>query len=159
MKNLVLKIEPMRNSNEPLEIICFRDSNNAGDPVSRQSISGFILYVPGVLVSWQWKAQKSISLSRSEAAYIALSEATKEVMFVVQLLGSMKIAIKYPVMVKVDKIGAIFMASNIATTCHTKHVDIWYKFVNEYAEDRVVEVVFVKSTDNDSNILTKKLKC
>ena len=53
--------------------------------------------------------------------------------------------------------GAIFMASNITTTCHTKHVDIRYKYVNEYVEDRVVQIVFVKSADNDSNILTKNL--
>ena len=52
-------------------------------------------------------------------------------MFAVQLLGTMKIAVKYPVTVRVDNMGAIFMASNIMTTCHTKHVDIRYKYVNE----------------------------
>ena len=51
-------------------------------------------------------------------------------MFVVQLLGNMKIA-KYPVMVRVNDVGAIFMASNITTTCCTKHVDIRYKYINE----------------------------
>ena len=87
--------------------------------------------------------------------YFALSEPVKEVMFVVQLLGSMKIVVKYPVMVRVNNMGAIFMASNITITCHTKHVDIRYKHVNEYVEDGVVKIVFVKSADNDSNILTK----
>ena len=52
-KNLGLKIKPTGNSNEPWEIICFSDSNCVGDLVSRQSISGFILHVLGVLVSWQ----------------------------------------------------------------------------------------------------------
>ena len=89
--------------------------------------------------------------------YIAISEAVKEVMFVVQLLGSMKIVIKYPVTVRVDNVGAIFMASNITTMCCTMHVDIRYKYVNEYVEDGAVEIVFVKSAVNDSNIL-KKLK-
>ena len=49
-KNLRLEIKPMRNSNKPLEIICFRDSNYAVDLVSRKSISGFTIYVLGVLV-------------------------------------------------------------------------------------------------------------
>ena len=89
--------------------------------------------------------------------YIPLSEAIKEVMFVVQLLESMQIAVKYPVTARVDNIGAIFMASNVTTTCHTKHVDIWYKYVNEYVEDGIVKIIFVKSADNDSNILTKNL--
>ena len=65
----------------------------------------------------------------------------------------MKILVKYQVMVRVNNIGVIFMASNITTTCHTKHVDIRYKYVNEYVEDRVVKIMFAKSTDNDSDIL------
>ena len=52
-KNLGLKIEPMGNSNKPWEIICFSDSDYVGDLVSRRSISGFILYVLDVPVSWQ----------------------------------------------------------------------------------------------------------
>ena len=49
------------------------------------------------------------------------------------------------------------MASNITTTCHTKHVDFRYKYGNEYVENRVVKIIFVKSSDNDNNILTKNL--
>ena len=109
----------------------------------------------GVLVSLQSKLQKSVSLSSSEAEYIALSEAVKEVMFMVQMLGSMQIVIKYPVMVRVDNIGAILIANNVTTTCHMKHLDIWYKYVNEFVEDEIVKIIFSKSADNDSNILTK----
>ena len=51
-KKLRLRIEPMGNSDEPWEIICFSNSDYVGDLVRRQSISGFILYVLGVPVSW-----------------------------------------------------------------------------------------------------------
>ena len=47
--------------------------------------------------------------------------------------------------------------AEITTMCHTKHVDIRYKYVNEYVEDRVVKIGFVQSAENDSNILTKNL--
>ena len=76
-------------------------------------------------------------------------------MFMIQLLRSIKISGKLPVMVRVDNIGAIFMVSYITTTPCTKHVDNRYKYVNEYVEDAVVEIIFVKSTENDSNILPK----
>ena len=78
-------------------------------------------------------------------------------MFVAQLLERMQIVVKYPVMVRVDNVGAIFMASNIMTTSHMKHVDIWYKYVNEYVEDGIVKIIFVKSADNNSDILTKNV--
>ena len=102
-KNLVLKIEPMQNSNKLWEIVCFGDNDYAGDPVSKKSMSGFILYVLSVPFSWQSKLQKSVSLSSLEAEYTDLPEAVKEVMFIIQLLGSMKILVKYPVTVRVDK--------------------------------------------------------
>ena len=123
-ENLGLRLEPMGNSNEPWEIICFSDSDYVGDLVNRRSISGFVLYVLGVPVSWRSKSQKSVSLSNSEVKHIALSEAVREVMFVAQLLESMQIVVKYPVMVRVDNVGAIFMASNITAMSHTENIDI-----------------------------------
>ena len=51
-KNLGIKIEPMGNSSKPREIKGFSNGDHAGHPVSRQSISGFILYVLGVPVFW-----------------------------------------------------------------------------------------------------------
>ena len=101
------------------------------EPVSRRNISGFIFYVLGVLVSWQSKWQKSVSLSRSEVEYVALSKSVKEKKLIIQLLGSMKFSVKYPVMVRVDNLGAIFMASNITTSFHTKCIDIRYKYGNK----------------------------
>ena len=32
-----------------------------------------------------------------------------------------------------------------------------YKYVNEYVDDGAVKIIFIKSADNDSNILTKNL--
>ena len=93
----------------------------------------------------------------SEVECVAFSDGVKEVMLVVQLLGSMKILVKYPVMISVDNVEAILMATNITTTPYTKHVDIRYKYVNEYVEDRIVKIIFVKYADNDSDIITKNL--
>ena len=42
------------------------------------------------------------------------------------------------------------------TTSCTKHVDIQYKYVYENV-DRIVKIIFVKSADNDSDILTKNV--
>ena len=67
----------------------------------------------------------------------------------------MNISVKLSVMVRVDNIGTIFMASTITITSHTKYIDIGYKYVSKYVEDKVAEIIFVKSADNDSNILTK----
>ena len=97
-------------------------------------------------------------LSSSKSEWVALLEAAKEVTFMIQLLGNMKSSVKLPVMVRVDNLGAIFVASNITTISCTKHVEIRYKYVGEYLEDGAVKIIFVKLIENDNNVLTKKLK-
>ena len=59
----------------------------------------------------------------------------------------MKISVKLHVMVRADSMGAIFMAGNVTTMSHTKHVDIEYKYVNYFIVDGIVEIVFAKSTE------------
>ena len=138
-------------------MVCFTDSDYAGDPESQRSVSGYIIYVHGVPVCWKSKAQRSVTLSSTEAEWVALSEAVKDIIFMLNLLGSMKIEVRLPVTVRVDNIGAIFMSQNVTTTSNTKHVDIRTKFVFEYQEDGVIKIVFVRSEDNDSDIMTKNL--
>ena len=50
-KNFGMKLEPTRNAKKPLEIVCFSYSNYVEDPISRRSLSGFILCVPCVTFS------------------------------------------------------------------------------------------------------------
>ena len=70
--NFGLKSEPSENCNELWEIECFSNSGYAGDPISRRSIKGFILNGLGVLVSWQSKVHRSMTLSSPEAEWVAL---------------------------------------------------------------------------------------
>ncbi len=85
-----LHIEPIQGNEQSWVLISFSDSDYAGDPDSRRSVSGFVDYVYGVPISWRSKAQCSVALSTSEAEWVAASEAVKDVMFVLQLLQSMK---------------------------------------------------------------------
>ena len=56
-KILGFKLESFRNDSKPCDIVCFSNSDYAGDPVSRRSVSGFILCDFGPPVSWQLKMQ------------------------------------------------------------------------------------------------------
>ena len=121
--------------------------NYANDPETRRSVSGYIVYVHGVPVVWKSQAQQSVTLSSTEAEWFALSEAVKEVRFLQQqLCKSMQIQTQLPVIVRVDN------------TARTKHIDVRTKFVKEFCEDGIIKIIFVRSEDNDSDILTKNLQ-
>ena len=157
-EDLGLKISPkIQDSWKPWDLVCYSDSDYAGDPDTRRSVSGYVLFVQGVPVSWRSKANKTVTLSSTEAEWIALSEAVKEVMFVVQLLDSMRIKYHLPVTVRVDNIGAIFMSKNINTSSRTKHVDVRTKYVNEFCENGIIKIIFISSSENISDIMSKNL--
>ena len=135
-RNLAIRIKPIPFGEEELwEIVAFSDSDFAGDCETRISIAGFVLYLMGVPISWKSKGMKSVTLSSSEAEYVALSEAAKEVKFVYQVMKSLGLKAKMPIIIRVDNIGAIFMSNNVAVSQRTKHVDCRFKFVQEFVFD------------------------
>ena len=58
----------------------YTDADYAGDEDSRKSTSGYLMTYAGGAVSWQSRLQKCVSLSTTDAEYIAAVEAAKEVL-------------------------------------------------------------------------------
>ena len=120
-------------------------------------MTGFIIYLRGVPVSWKSRGQKSVTLSSTEAEFVALSEAAKEIKFIVQVLESMKQKIEFPIIVRVDNVGAIGLSKNLSTSQRTKHIDVRYHFVREFVEEGFIKITFVKSEENHADIFTKNV--
>ena len=139
------------------EIRAYSDSDFAGDTDTRKSVSGFVIYLCGAAISWRSKGQKSVSLSSTEAEYIAILEVAMEILYIAGILKFLGVKIKYPIEVNVDNIGAVYLAKNATTGNRTKHIDTRYHFVREYIEDGIVKVIFVRSENNDVDIFTKNV--
>jgi hypothetical protein len=135
----------------------FCDSDWAGYSETRISVTGLILYLMNVPVCWRSKSQKGVTLSSTEAEYVVMSEVVKEVKFKIYLLCDICIEVELPIIVKTDNIGAMFMAQNSSSGMRTRHVDTWYHFVRENLDDRIIKIEFIKSVENQSDILTKNV--
>jgi len=139
-------------------LVSFSDSDWAGDKDNRRSINGFIIFLCGVPIVWRSKQQKTVALSSSEAEFVAISEAVKEILFVLQLLRTMNIPVEMPIKVRVDNMGAIFMSENASSGIRTRHVDTRYHFVREQVAEKIVEIIFVRTEDNKADGFTKNVK-
>jgi hypothetical protein len=108
---------------------------------------------------WKSKSEQGVSLSSSEAEYYAMAEAVKAVKFVgiFHLLQAIGIKVAMPITIEVDNIGAIFMAENINTNSHTKHINMSFHFVCKYIEEGGIKIVFVKTEDNKADSFTKNV--
>jgi hypothetical protein len=101
-----------------------------------------------VPVCWRSKSQKGVTLSSTEAEYVAISEAVKEVKFIYYLLRDIGIEVKLPIIVKSDNVGAMFMAQNSSSGVRTRHVDTRYRFVRENLDDGIMKIEFIRSVEN-----------
>ena len=78
-KSFGLKLKPsLLPSNNEWSMTVYTDSDWAGDKTSRRSISGYVIFLMGCPIIWKSKQQVSVTLSSTEAEYVALSEAAKE---------------------------------------------------------------------------------
>ena len=78
----------------------------------------------------------------------------KEIIFVKGILESMKIKLQLPIKVHVDNKGEIFISQNPKVK-RTKNIDTRYHFICQYIKDGVIEIEFIQSEKNKSDIMTK----
>jgi hypothetical protein len=62
-----------------------------------------------------------------------------------------------PITVKMDNVGAMFMAQNASSGVRTRHIDTRYHYVRENLEEGIFNIELVKSIENDSDIFTKNV--
>ena len=155
-KNQTLKMKVQRRDGI-FNINGYSDADYAGDKDTRRSISGLIIYLCGIPIAWRSKGQKAVTLSSTESESCALLELCSEIIFVKQILESVQVEVEYPIIVKVDNVGAIFLASNPILSQRTKHISVRQHFIREFVQGGIIKVIFVRSRNNDADIFTKKL--
>ena len=88
---------------------------------------------------------------------VAMSEAVKEILFILQVLNSVGVAVETPVIVRVDNMGAIFLAENPNSSSRMRHIDIRWHFTRNLTKDKVIFIVFCVSAENKSDGMTKNV--
>ena len=86
-----------------------------------QATSGYAMFLGNEIVSWLSRQQHNIILSSTEAEYVGMTEAFKQISWIQNLLSEMRFKIK-SILLLVDNQGAMFLASNPAQEGHTKHM-------------------------------------
>ena len=132
------------------------DSDWAANSNNRRSQTGFFLKLASGPISWTSHAQKTVALSSTEAEYMALSDCSRQVVWVYILLGELGYQLKL-VPICGDNQGSIFIASNPVTEKRSKHINIRYHYIHEVIRRKIVEVYFIAGEENPTDILTKNL--
>lgn len=121
-----------------------------------KSTSGYVFMLSGGAVSWSSKLQPVVALSTAEAEYIALAEATKEALFLRNLLEELH-APQGTVVIHEDNRSTIRMAENPMTTPRSKHIALRYHFIREHVGNGDITLRYIESGEMVADALTKAL--
>ena len=137
-------------------LITCTNSDWASDSNNRQSQTGYFLKLAGGAISWTSHVQKTVALSSTEAEYMALSDCSRQVVWMHTLMGELGYHLK-PIPICGNNQGSIFITFNPVTEKRSKHIDIHYHYIREVVERKFAEIFFIDGDKNPADLLTKNL--
>lgn len=159
------------DSNRGLE--CFVDADWAGswtddsshDPLSAHSRTGFVIMYAGCPIVWKSTMQSLVSLSSTEAEYIALSSALREVIGIINLLNELKIrSFAFNQAIPVvkcrtfeDNMSCIEIATNHRTRPRTKHLSVRLHHFRSHIVAKTISIEHISTKEQIADMFTKPL--
>nr|GEW73995.1 retrovirus-related Pol polyprotein from transposon TNT 1-94 [Tanacetum cinerariifolium] len=123
---------------------------------TRRSTSGSAQFLGDKLVSWSSKKQKSTAVSTIEAEYIAMSGCCAQILWMRSQLTDYSFDFnKIPLYC--DNRSVIALCCNNIQHSRSKHIDIHHHFIQDQVERGVVELYFVTTDYQLTDIFTKAL--
>lgn len=136
-------------------ILGFVDADWANCPEDRKSYTGFVFILAGCPVSWESRKQRTVTLSSTEAEYMALSEASKEAIYLKRLVSNLGFNSMAHVCIRCDNNGARKLAENPVFHNRSKHIDVRHHFVREALKSGVMEIQYTPTGEMAADLLTK----
>lgn len=145
-----------RSTSKPLT--GFVDADWGGDVDTRTSRTGYIFKLAGAAVSWESRKQRSVATSSTEAEYMALTEASREAVYLRRLLNELKlIQLNQPTTIFCDNQSASKLVRNHIFHARTKHIDIRHHYVRQVFEEGSIDITYLKTSEMTADLLTKSL--
>ncbi|CAI7741943.1 unnamed protein product, partial [Closterium sp. NIES-53] len=134
------------------------DADHAGDTSDRRSRTGYTFRLEPIgPISWNSSKQELVSLSSAEAEFIAACAATREGLYLQELLNEVKFVTLNQFTLQCDNQSAITIAKKPGFVNRTKHISLRYFFVKDAIDKGRMRLVYCPTGDMAADSLTKKL--
>ena len=127
-----------------------------GDVDSSRSTTGYVFTCGGTTISWISQLKKVLDLSTTEAEYIAITEAGKEMVWLEDFLEDMDRK-REDALLHSDSQSAIHLANNPVFHDRTKHIPLKYHFFRTLIQDGILTLQKIIGTKNPIDMLTNPM--
>lgn len=142
---------------ENSDLIGYTDSDYAGDPNDRMSTSRYVFMLGSRAISWSSKKQPIVTMSSTEAEFIATTSCACQAIWLGRILEFIKFKKKNATRIYCDNTSTIKLSKNPITHGRTTHIDVRFFFLMDLTESRAVELVQCRSKDQAADIFNKSL--
>uniref|UniRef100_A0A2A4J3A4 Reverse transcriptase Ty1/copia-type domain-containing protein n=1 Tax=Heliothis virescens TaxID=7102 RepID=A0A2A4J3A4_HELVI len=139
------------------DLIGFVDADWGSNMIDRRSFTGYCFLYSGCVISHECRKQQTVALSSTEAEYMAICEASKEAIFLKNLLSELIISNNNPIVLYNDSQSAQNLADNNMYHRRSKHIDIRFHFIREIVEKKIIKLNYLNTSQMPADLLTKSL--
>ena len=140
------------------ELIAFSDSDYAGDIEDRKSTSGYVFLLSSGAVAWSSKKQPIVTLSTTEAEFVAASSCACQSVWMRGILEQLGHEQSKCTDMFCDNTSTIKLSKNPVMHGRSKHIDIRFHFLRDLTKTGIVKLEQCSSADQLADIMTKPLK-
>jgi hypothetical protein len=87
----------------------------------------------------------------------ALDIIVQEILYIIELYAFLHIIIREPIKIYIDNKAAIELCRTLRTESRTKILNTRINFIREQINNRVIELIFVRTDNNVADMFTKPL--
>ncbi|PNY03536.1 hypothetical protein L195_g026869 [Trifolium pratense] len=109
-------------------------------------------------ISWSSKKQPIVTLSTTEAEYVAAAACACQAIWLKNMLSCLLNNQKVCTQIYCDNSSSIKLSKNPIMHGRCKHIDVRFHFLRDLAKEGTIELKFCKSQDQLADIMTKPLK-
>lgn len=148
-------LEYYRNKTD-VNLCCYVDADWGSDILDRKSVTGYTFKVFGNIVMWSTRKQACVSLSTTEAELVALSSSVCDGLWLRKLFHDFDIQVNTIIFYE-DNQGCLALIKNPSNNRRVKHIDLKFNFICEHFRNGVINIVYIESSNQQADILTKGL--
>lgn len=138
------------------ELLVYTDSTWNSDKDTSRSRSGYAVTFCECFICWKTKLQPMVTLSSTEAEYVALNEAAKEGLWLRRLLEELHFK-QQVTPILIDNQSTMSLAKHKMLKPRTKHIAMRYHWIRELLANQEFKLLYVSTDKNLADLLTKVL--